>query len=142
MCAENQQRCWHDAEDVPQHPSDDPLMRPLERGEVGVSYLPSAAREILPESCFTLVDRSFQPGDYCKRSIDDVRSGIVTAISTMGRLEHAVTGAPVEGWIHKTDVEAPASADIGDYVLFDDWVGQACALSHEHAFDNSSLLRL
>jgi ubiquitin-conjugating enzyme E2 O len=119
-------RCWHDAEDLPAHGAPgDPLMRPLQRGEVGVSYfVPQATREILPESCFTLVDRSFQPGDYCKRSIDDVRSGVVTSISVRGRVEHAITGVPVEGWKGVEDLEEIVDADIGSYVVYDDWVGQ------------------
>lgn len=57
-------------------------MRPLSHGEVGVSFflrdgdLPP--REILPESKLMLLDRMYQPGDLLKRSVDDVRSGIVT----------------------------------------------------------------
>lgn len=57
-------------------------MRPLTHGEVGVSFfargLDLPVREILPESKLTLLDRMYQPGDLLKRSIDDVRSGIVT----------------------------------------------------------------
>lgn len=53
-------------------------MRPLKPGEVGVSFYPQGAREILPESELNLVDRVYQPGDLLKKSIDDVRAGIVT----------------------------------------------------------------
>ena len=85
VCLRFIQRCWHDAEDIPATPEQiaaDPLMRPLQHGEVGVSWFSRgpdlATREILSESQLTLLDRMYQPGDLLKRSIDDVRSGIVT----------------------------------------------------------------
>ena len=99
-------------------------MRPLEKGEVGVSFFPNGIREILPESEFTLVDRMFQPGDLCKRSIDDVRSGVITSVDVKGRLEHAISGEPVPDWKSMSDIETPADVDIGDYVAYDNWIGQ------------------
>jgi ubiquitin-conjugating enzyme E2 O len=99
-------------------------MRPLEKGEVGVSFFPNGIREILPESEFTLVDRMFQPGDLCKRSIDDVRSGVITSVDVKGRLEHAISGDPVPDWKSMNDIETPADVDIGDYVAYDNWIGQ------------------
>lgn len=101
-------------------------MRPMQQGEVGVSFLPSGLRDILPESEFTLVDRSFQPGDLCKRSIDDVRSGVVTGVDVQAKLAHAVSDEPVEGWKSIHDLKRSDTAEIGDYVLCDDWVGQVC----------------
>lgn len=56
----------------------DPLLRPLNHGEVGVSFYPGGKREILQESELQLVDRMYQPGDLLKKSIDDPRAGIVT----------------------------------------------------------------
>ena len=54
----------------------------MKHGEVGVSFFTSSVeapqREILPEDKLILLDRLYQPGDLLKRSIDDVRSGIVT----------------------------------------------------------------
>jgi len=99
-------------------------MRPLEKGEVGVSFFPNGVREILPESEFTLVDRMFQPGDLCKRRIDDVRSGVITSVDVKGRLEHAISGEPVPDWKSMNDIETPADVDIGDYVACDNWIGQ------------------
>ena len=99
-------------------------MRPLEKGEVGVSFFPNGIREILPESEFTLVDRMFQPGDLCKRSIDNVRSGVITSVDVKGRLEHAISGEPVLDWKSMNDIETPADVDIGDYVAYDNWIGQ------------------
>jgi ubiquitin-conjugating enzyme E2 O len=100
------------------------MMRPLKRGEVGVSFFPTGHREILLEGDFILVDRPFQPGDLCKRSLDDVRSGVVTAMEVKAILEHAISGSPVEGWIAMEDVEKRQEAEIGDYVAYDDWIGQ------------------
>ncbi|KAH8982612.1 hypothetical protein EDB92DRAFT_1893847 [Lactarius akahatsu] len=135
-------RCWHDSYDTaPPQDQHDPLMRPLERGEVGVSFLPNGIREILPESEFTLVDRMFQPGDLCKRSIDDVRSGVITSVDVKGRLEHAISGEPVPNWKSMNDIEIPADVDIGDYVAYDNWIGQ---LFDEAVVDvsNGQLVRL
>ena len=99
-------------------------MRPLERGEVGVSFFPNGIREILPESEFTLVDRMFQPGVLCKRCLDDVRSGVIISVDVKGRLEHAISGEPVPDWKSMNDIEIPADVDIGDYVAYDNWIGQ------------------
>jgi ubiquitin-conjugating enzyme E2 O len=101
------------------------MLRPLERGEVGVSFFPSGQREILPESEFTLVDRTFRTGDYCKRSVDDVRSGVITSVDVKARLVHAISGVPIEGWKNKEEFDNQTEPEIGDYVVYDDWVGQA-----------------
>jgi hypothetical protein len=106
------------------------MMRQLQPGEVGVSFLDGAERNILPESDLRLIDRTIPPGDFCKRSIDDVRSGVVINTRVKGRLEHAISGEPVEGWKTLEDLESRADAEIGDYVVYDDWIGQVCALSY------------
>lgn len=102
----------------------DPLMRPLKRGEVGVSFFPSGVREIVSETDYTLVDRTFQTGDYCKRSIDDVRSGVVVSVEVQAKLVHAISGEPVHGWKSVKDLKHATSVNGGDYVVYDDWVGQ------------------
>lgn len=144
-------RCWHDAEDLPASPDQiaaDPLMRPLQRGEVGVSFfargLDMPQREILPESKLMLLDRIYQPGDLLKRSVDDVCSGIVTSIDVKGRLEHAITGDEIPGWKSKEDVECYIDVDMGDYVVYDDWVGQVVEMFDEAVVEMSSgtLVRL
>lgn len=113
------QRCWHDAEDVPpQTPFSDPLMRPLQRGEVGVSfYADPNEREILPESDLRLVDRSLQPGDFCKRNISDQRSGVVLEAQVKGKIEHVISAEPLEGWRTRSDLLERREAEIGDYVI-------------------------
>jgi ubiquitin-conjugating enzyme E2 O len=121
-------RCWHDAEDVPSQ-SLDAMMRSLKHGEVGVSFLTDGGeREILPESELKLVDRTLQPGDFCKRSIDDVRSGVVTGVQVQGRVEHVISGESV-GWKTLDDIEHRVEAEIGDYVVYDDWIGQVCQIT-------------
>jgi ubiquitin-conjugating enzyme E2 O len=105
-------------------------MRPLAYGEVGVTFLSHGSlRQILPESDLRLVDRTLQPGDYCKRSVDDVRSGVVTSATVKGRLAHAISAVPVEGWRALNDLEHKVDADIGEYVTYDDWVGQVCPIN-------------
>lgn len=100
-------------------------MRPLVYGEVGVTFLShSAEREILPESHFRLLDRGLQPGDYCKRSFDDTQAGVVTNIHVKAKIAHAISAEQVDGWWSTDDLEDKADAEVGDYVAFDDWIGQ------------------
>lgn len=106
-------------------------MRPLAYGEVGVTFISHGSlRQILPESDLRLVDRTLQPGDYCKRSVDDVRSGVVTNATVKGRLVHAISAAPVEGWRTVDDLEDKKDADIGDYIVYGDWIGQVCLINN------------
>lgn len=100
------------------------MMRPLNPGEVGVSFLNDGGeREILPETELRLVDRTLQPGDFCKRSIDDLRSGVVTNVQVQGRIEHVISGESI-GWRTLEEIEDRVDAEIGDYVVYDDWIGQ------------------
>ena len=100
-------------------------MRPLAHGEVGVSFLSDGnEREILPESALRLIDRTLSVGDYCKRNIDEVCSGVVTNVRVRGRVEHVITGEEVDGWWFMDDFERKRDADIGDHVIYNDWVGQ------------------
>ena len=104
-------------------------MRQLLPGEVGVSFLGDGGeREILPESDLRLIDRTIPPGDFCKRNIDDVRSGVVLNARVKGRVEHVISDEPIDGWRSLDDLESRADAEIGDYVVYDDWMGQVCGL--------------
>ncbi|KAF9015536.1 hypothetical protein BDQ17DRAFT_1341239 [Cyathus striatus] len=108
-------------------------MRPLKHGEVGVTFIMNGGeREILQESELRLVDRTLQPGDYCKRTVDDVRSAVVTQLKVRARLQHVVTGESLDGWYTVNDVVQRSDAEVGDYVLYEDWVGQVI-----EAFDES-----
>jgi len=108
-------------------------MRQLQPGEVGVSFLGDGReREILPESDLRLVDRTIPTGDFCKRSIDDVRSGVVINTRVKGRIEHVISCEPVGGWRTLEELESRVDAEIGDYVVYDDWIGQVRGLLHNH----------
>ncbi|KAI0695133.1 hypothetical protein BC835DRAFT_980174 [Cytidiella melzeri] len=144
-------RCWHDAEDIPPQSEQlmaDPLMRPLQHGEVGVSFFAATSdlpqREILPESKLVLLDRMYQPGDLLKKSIDDVQSGIVTGIDVRGRLEHAISFEPIASWKTMDDMEFYIDVDMGDYVVYNDWVGQVVEMFDEAVVEMGSgtLVRL
>ncbi|OBZ79709.1 E2/E3 hybrid ubiquitin-protein ligase UBE2O [Grifola frondosa] len=138
-------RCWHDAEELPPAAEVvDPLMRPLEPGEVGVSYFRRTYREILSEDKLNLIDRMYHPGDLLKRSVDDMRSGVVTNIYVKGRLAHAISGVPVPGWRDTSEVENAIDIDMGDYVVYNDWVGQVVEMFDEAVVDlgNGTLVRL
>ncbi|KAI0348532.1 hypothetical protein BDW22DRAFT_1366335 [Trametopsis cervina] len=144
-------RCWHDAEDVPPTPEQllaDPLMRPLKHGEVGVSFFSTTTelpqREILPESKLMLLDRLYQPGDLLKRSIEDVRSGIVTSIEVKGRLEHAINFEPIKGWKTLDELDCYVDVDMGDYVVYNDWIGQVVEMFDEAVVEmgTGTLVRL
>ena len=41
-----------------------------------------------------------------------------------GRLEHAISGAEIDGWRTMNDLECYIDVDMGDYVVYNDWVGQ------------------
>ncbi|KAH9486595.1 putative ubiquitin-conjugating enzyme E2 23 [Psilocybe cubensis] len=118
-------RCWHDNEDFPPPPVADPMMRPLSYGEVGVTFIShDREREILPESQLRLVDRTLQPGDYCKRSFDDVRAGVVTEMKVKGKIKHAINAQKIGRSFTTSDLVDKTNAEVGDYVVYDDWVGQ------------------
>ena len=102
------------------------------------------------------MDRMYQPGDLLKRSVDDVRSGMVTgcvphprsatsashppacaspaarSATVLGRLEHAISGESVSGWKRLDEVDAVVDLDMGDYVVHNDWVGQVRTNDTEH----------
>ena len=108
-------------------------MRQLQHGEVGVSFLGGRGeREILPESELRLIDRTILPGDLCKRNIDDLhsRAGVVINSQIKGRIEHVISGESFGGWRTLEELESRADAEIGDYVVYDDWIGQVFALLH------------
>ncbi|KAJ7596874.1 hypothetical protein C8J56DRAFT_1041125 [Mycena floridula] len=141
-------RCWHDADDD-HHPSAaimDPLLRSLNRGEVGVSFLTEGGnREILPESELVLVDRLMQPGDICKKSVDDLRSGIVTDVSVRAILEHAVSREQIPGWWAASDLDFEIKqAEVGEYVTYENWIGQIIEIFDENVVEvsNGQLVRL
>ncbi|KAK7064351.1 isocitrate lyase [Favolaschia claudopus] len=140
-------RCWQDAEEPVPPTVTDPLMRPLTRGEVGVSFYRQDAetntrrefeRQILPESELLLVDRTFHPGDVCKRSIDHMQSGVIVHASVNGRCEHVVSGERLEGWTTLDELSDRTYAEVGDFVAYDNWIGQVIELFDEVLVEISS----
>ncbi|KAI0832769.1 hypothetical protein BC628DRAFT_1415018 [Trametes gibbosa] len=138
-------RCWQDVEDMPPAADHiDPLLRPLVQGEVGVSYFPKLTREIVSEDTLELVDRLYQPGDLLKRSVDDVQSGIVTRTNVKVRVDHSINGQAVPGWLSKDEIEAAVEIDMGEYVIYNDWVGQVVEMFDESLVEvpGGTLVRL
>ena len=48
----------------------------------------------------------------------------MSSIDVKGRLEHAITGEEIPDWKSKDEIECYIDVDMGDYVVYDDWVGQ------------------
>lgn len=46
------------------------------------------------------------------------------SIDVKGRLEHTISGEEIPGWKGTDDVECSFEVDMGDYVVYNDWVGQ------------------
>lgn len=82
----------------------------------------------MEESDVLLIDRGMQIGDYCKRSIDDFRSGVVTSVKVKARVAHVINGEVVEGWKTTADLLEKQGGEVGDYVVYDEWLGQVRAL--------------
>ena len=107
----------------------DPLMRPLQRGEVGVSFYPNSSRDILPESSLKLLDRPLQTGDLCKRRYEDVQAAVVTRVNVRFKLSHAVTGQVLDEWMTMDRIKDNDDIAVGDFVACDDWIGQIQSVS-------------
>lgn len=55
-----------------------------------------------------------------------LRQAACYSIEVKGLLEHAVTNVPLPGWKSRDDIEWYMDSDMGDYVVYNDWVGQVC----------------
>lgn len=123
-------KCWYEGNDgIPI--SDDPLMRNLKPGEVGVAYYPLGKREICPEDDFELLDRTFRPGSVCKRLQEDTMSGIVLKTHVNVRVQHAITHQLLDRWVPLNETNPGHELEIGDHVINNDWVGQIIELFDE-----------
>lgn len=144
------------------HPSSSHRASNDQRGEIGVSYLPTGKREIVLESDFAIVDRSFHGmsllikswrqvltlrprltrpliivGDVCKRSVNDVRSGIILHSEVAARLLHAITGQHVRDPVPHNKlkpsvdyfvVRPPSSSQYLPLPLLISYAGRLCAM--------------
>jgi hypothetical protein len=133
----SRQRCWWDADDQDIHPTDfhlpspfgPPIYRPLKSGEFGVSFLADRLqRDIKPDNELRLVDRTLRTGDLCKRTIDDLRSGVVLNARVKGRIAHTISGQEISGWKTRADLVQSYQPELGEYVTYNDWIGQVCFL--------------
>ena len=92
-------------------------------------WSPNGAREIVHEKELRLLDRAFQLGDYCKRSFDDLQSGVIIDVKVKSRFEHAISHEDVPGWFTTEDLKEKTVGEIGDYVAYDDWIGQVSSFN-------------
>lgn len=88
-----------------------PLDRMLAPGELGVSFMfnppgaePDSHLQIRQTSTLDLVDRLMQPGDVCKRSLEDVQSGAIKSVHMDTKLEHVISGQKLEAWVPSEDL--------------------------------------
>jgi ubiquitin-conjugating enzyme E2 O len=66
-------------------------------------------------------------GDYCKRSQDDLQSGVVLNLKVQFKIQHTITLQSLDQWFDKEDFQANQPLVLGDLVFFNDWVGQVSA---------------
>ncbi|KAH8835912.1 hypothetical protein DL96DRAFT_1576028 [Flagelloscypha sp. PMI_526] len=118
-------RCWHHGEEeipvVP--PQFEAFFRPLKKGEYGVAFT-NDKREIVDESQIRLIDRCLQLNDHVKRSTTDLQSATITGMNVRAKVAHAITGELLLDWITEDVLKKRSTAEVGDLVLYDDWVGQ------------------
>lgn len=99
--------------------------RSLKQGEVVVSFLgKDYPQGLCWESMCTVLDRVLEPGNVCKRNIEDPESAIVDRVSTEFRPCHNISEHTILQWYTKNDVEYSLYLNLGDYVIYDDWTGQ------------------
>lgn len=101
-------------------------MRTLKPGEVGVAYYPMGRREICSEDEFGLLDRTFRPGSVCKCFQEDSMSGIVLSTNVHVRVQHAITHELLDRWVPLEETNPGHELEVGDHIIYDDWVGQVC----------------
>ncbi|KAG8823512.1 hypothetical protein FRC19_003683 [Serendipita sp. 401] len=120
-------RTWSEQPyDAPVDSLDDPLMRPLAKGEVGVQDQFTGLRRIVSDSTLRLVDRSlFVRGDICKKTrSEDAQSGAVLNVHVQIQVRHAITNMSVDAWFEREEFRPHQSLLLGDYVLCENWIGQ------------------
>ena len=49
---------------------------------------------------------------------------LLLRVEVKGRLEHAISEEPLPDWKTTNDLLTAIDVDMGDYVVYDDWVGQ------------------
>ncbi|GFZ47242.1 hypothetical protein JCM24511_04985 [Saitozyma sp. JCM 24511] len=120
-------RCWSDEEgNIPPPPPglpEDPLERPLKRGEVGISDVSTGTRVIVPESSLLLYQREFLKGDVVKRSLVAVESAVIVDIKTEVQLEHIMSRERLRSWVPFDKLRNGMAIEARDKVIYDEWIG-------------------
>lgn len=126
-------------------------------GHVIIRFLdPYAGCTLIKESVLILKDRGLVVGDVVKKSASDVESGYVTKVATQLTLQPIYTELPyahTESWPYKaeeSEVRVPAEEvafidyQVGDYVLYRDWVGEVSDVYEEVTIrlSNGSVVRV
>ena len=97
-----------------------------------MSFYPDNTREILPESELELIDRTLQAGDICKKRYDDVQSAVVMKTEVTFKVSHVISHRVLDGRFSLADIKEDEDVAIGDFVVYDDWVGQVQNVSKHH----------
>lgn len=122
------------------HPFAPHPTRPLKEGEFSVSfYAERTQAEIKLASELRVVDRTMRTGDICKRSgSDDPQSGVVIDARVKARLAHAISGQELPGWKTQADYELSRQPENGEFVTYDDWIGQVVEVYDEVLVEDST----
>jgi len=88
-------------------------------------FVEPTVSEIKSASELRMVDRNFRTGDICQRvGSDDPQPGTVIDARVKSLLAHAISGKEIPGWKTKVDFELPCQPEVGEYVTYDNWIGQ------------------
>ncbi|KAJ3573658.1 hypothetical protein NP233_g2277 [Leucocoprinus birnbaumii] len=143
------EKCWWDGyddlADSPEaqafhNPFAPPPTRPLKEGEFSVSFYAERTQcEIKTASDLRVVDRTMRTGDICKRAgSDDPQSGVVVDARVKSRLAHAISGKEIPGWKTQADYELTPQPENGEFVTYDDWIGQVVEVYDEVLVEDST----
>ncbi|CDZ96814.1 Ubiquitin-conjugating enzyme [Phaffia rhodozyma] len=114
-------------DDTHHHQSSIPALYPNELA-LSVLYakddmIKYATRRVVSQDTVVLEDRSLSCGDAVKRSWSETESGQIMEVEVMSRLRHVLTGEPVEGWVSSTELVGALAVEVGDRVIYNDWLG-------------------
>lgn len=87
------------------------------------SEIGTDALSIVPESTLLLFHREFPTGDCVKRSLTAVESAIVLSSRSEVQAEHVITEERIRSWIPYEDLELAIPVEVGDHVIYDEWIG-------------------
>ena len=74
-----------------------------------------------------------------KRRVEDLESAVVTSVKPRFKVAHAISGKKIEEWKTMDDVKSIHDISVGDYVAYDNWIGQILDVSKS---ESSTFTRL